>query len=165
LIYSFSIGYRLLSHTFNCQKSISLYQVALVGNYEASTRFPPTTRTNNTLCNKSQQDRIPRRKLHRHHPFDTSHISQMMADTSATPKTIGRATRLAFLDNLRFALTALVIFHHTAIPYGGGGKSIPSSFTLVAAARFQCDKLVIPHGLVLFPKRYLFQGCSSAQRT
>jgi glucan biosynthesis protein C len=30
--------------------------------------------------------------------------------------------RLHFLDNLRFALTHLVILHHTSIAYGGGGE-------------------------------------------
>lgn len=50
-----------------------------------------------------------------------------------------RDSRVHFLDNLRSALTALVIFHHAALPFGGIGSwlyespyhSQQSSFILV----------------------------------
>jgi len=43
------------------------------------------------------------------------------------PKPPQPAERTYYLDNLKSALTALVIYHHTAIPYGGDGASVYQS--------------------------------------
>ncbi len=74
-----------------------------------------------------------------------------------------------YIDRLRSVMTALVLFHHTAITYGAPGgwfynelhpSASPSSFLLTL---FVCHEPSVLHGLFLFARRLLHAGVAGAQ--